>query len=52
MRFVWLIVIGLAVGLLAGQVLKGSSFSVIMLVGAFTVALLELVGVWRRAKGS
>ena len=52
MRFVWLIGMGLVVGLLAGQTLKGSSFSVIMLVGAVTVAVIELVGVWRRAKGS
>jgi hypothetical protein len=50
MKFVWLIVIGLAGGLLVGQALQISNFSVTMLISAVIVAVIELVGAWRRAR--
>lgn len=50
MRIVWLSVIGLAVGWLAGYLMQSNSLAVIMLVGAATVAVIELAGVlWRRS---
>jgi uncharacterized membrane protein (Fun14 family) len=51
MRIVWLIGIGLAIGWLAGYLLKSNNFAVIMLVGAITVAVIEFAGMlWRRSK--
>jgi hypothetical protein len=46
----WLIIIGLTVGLLTGFLLKGLGFPMMMLVSAATVAVIELVGVWWRAR--
>ena len=50
MKFVWLIIIGLAIGLLAGFLLKGIGFPMMMLISAATVAAIELVVVWWRAR--
>jgi len=50
MKFVWLIVIGSTVGLLAGFLLKGIGFPIMMLISAATIAVIELVGVWWRAR--
>lgn len=50
MKFVWLIGISLAVGLLTGQILKGIGFPIMMLISAATAAVIELIGVWRRAR--
>lgn len=51
MKFVWLITIGLATGWLAGYLMKNNNFAINMLVGAATVAVIELAGVlWRRSK--
>lgn len=50
MKLVWLIGVSLAVGLLAGQILKGIGFPIMMLISATTAAVIELIGVWWRAR--
>ena len=50
MKFVWLILIGLTVGLLLGFLLKDIGFPIMMLISAATVAVIELVSVWLRAR--
>jgi len=50
MTFIWLGLIGLGVGLLAGFLLKGIGFPMMMLISASTVAVIELVVVWWRAR--
>jgi hypothetical protein len=50
MKFVWLGLIGLGTGLLAGFLLKGIGIPMMMLISAATVAVIELVSVWWRAR--
>ena len=50
MKIVWLFAIGLAAGLLAGFLLQGIGFPMMMLISAATVAVIELVGVWWRTR--
>jgi hypothetical protein len=46
----WLIIIGLTVGLLTGFLLKGLGFPIMMLISAATVAVIELIGLWWRSR--
>lgn len=50
MKFVWLSLIGLGIGLLAGFLLKGIGVPIMMLISAATVAVIELFGVWWRSR--
>jgi hypothetical protein len=50
MKFIWLSAIGLVVGLLAGVFVKGLGLPVMMLIGAATVAAVELIGLWWRKR--
>jgi hypothetical protein len=50
MKFIWLSLTGLGTGLLAGFLLKGIGVPLMMLISAATVAVIELFGVWWRAR--
>lgn len=50
MKFVWLTLIGLGVGLLAGFLFKGLGVPLMMLISAAAVGVIELAGLWWRRR--